>query len=122
MATKILVADDRPGTLSTISFALQSEGHEVLTTSDGNEAFKMAQEHRPDVIVLDQVMPKVGGVAVLKALRARAEFLNTPVVILAERTTQADERETVEAGAAFIAKPFSPGKLIDIIEQALQRV
>jgi DNA-binding response OmpR family regulator len=116
MAQVVLVAEDDPSVRMTIEFVLTDEGFEVLLAEDGEEALKMALEATPDIILLDQMMPKMDGKEVLTALRADASTAQIPVVVLSGMARGAP---TEWPGAHFVGKPFSPDTLVKRIREVL---
>lgn len=105
---KILVAEDDPSVRMTISFVLEDEGFDVTCAEDGEEALRLAQTDPPDVILLDQIMPKMDGQEVLTQLRAGAATRDIPVVVL----TGMSPDPAGWPGATFVGKPFSPDALV----------
>jgi DNA-binding response OmpR family regulator len=109
---RVLVADDEPHLLRLVKFRLEREGYDVLTATDGDEALELARRERPDLCVLDVMMPKRSGFDVLRELRADPECAGMKVIML---TARAHDRD-VDAGFAlgaddYITKPFSPQEL-----------
>ena len=116
MGQVVLVAEDDPSVRMTIEFVLTDEGFEVLLAEDGEEALKMAFEAKPDIILLDQMMPKMDGKEVLAALLADPATAKIPVVVLSGMARGAP---TDWPGAHFVGKPFSPDALITRIREVL---
>ena len=112
----VLVVEDDASVRMTLSFVLEDEGFAVLEAEDGEEALRLATSERPNVILLDSVMPKLGGPQVLAALKENEVTSEIPVFILSGMTPRAD---TEWAGAHFIGKPFSPDELITKIRGVL---
>jgi DNA-binding response OmpR family regulator len=109
---RVLVADDEPHLLRLVKFRLEREGYDVLIATDGDEALGLARRERPDLCVLDVMMPKRSGFDVLRELRADPECAGMKVIML---TARAHDRD-VDAGFAlgaddYITKPFSPQEL-----------
>jgi two-component system alkaline phosphatase synthesis response regulator PhoP len=109
---RVLVADDEPHLLRLVKFRLEREGYDVLIATDGDEALELARRERPDLCVLDVMMPKRSGFDVLRELRADPECAGMKVIML---TARAHDRD-VDAGFAlgaddYITKPFSPQEL-----------
>ena len=100
----------------TIEFVLQDEGFDVLLAEDGEQALQMALQTRPDVILLDQIMPKMDGKEVLLALRADESTRDIPVLVL---SGMAKGPSSDWPGAQFVGKPFSPDALIKRIREVL---
>jgi CheY-like chemotaxis protein len=117
---RILVIDDEPDVLLLCRVNLQFDGHEVLEASDGDTGFKKAVVERPDLIVLDVMMPQRDGFAVLKELRERDETRDIPVILLTARAQEDDQVRGWLAGAAeYVTKPFSPTDLTESVRSVL---
>ena len=116
MGQVVLVAEDDPSVRMTIEFVLKDEGFDVLLAEDGEEALRLALDSPPDVILLDQIMPKMDGKEVLAALRKDPSTQDIPVFVL---TGMARGLESDWPGAIFIGKPFSPDTLVDRIREVL---
>jgi CheY-like chemotaxis protein len=116
----ILIADDDPTIIKLLQVNLEMEGYDVVTASDGQDAVEKAAERRPDLIILDIMMPRLDGWAAREALEGMPEVSSTPVIFLSARAQQADLRRGYEAGVAeYVTKPFDPTALLDIIAQIL---
>jgi two-component system alkaline phosphatase synthesis response regulator PhoP len=113
---KVLIAEDDPSVRMTLEFVLEDEGFSVLMAEDGIEALRIAGEELPDVILLDQMMPKMDGKRVLDALRSTDATRRIPVLVL---TGMGRDTEEEWAGAQFVGKPFSPDDLIERIRGVL---
>ncbi|MDQ3962906.1 MAG: response regulator [Actinomycetota bacterium] len=113
---KVLVAEDDASVRMTIEFVLKDEGFEVLLAGDGEEAIQVAQASLPDVILLDQIMPKMDGKEVLTALRNHEATSAIPVLVL---TGMARGHPEDWPGAHFVGKPFSPEALVQRIRVIL---
>jgi len=108
----VLVCDNEEPLRALVRAALEPEGYEVVEARDGDEALELARSERPDLIVLDVMMPGRSGLDVLAELRADAAFASTPIVMLTARTQASDEAAAIAAGAdRFVPKPFSPLEL-----------
>ena len=120
MGETVLVCDDEEALRALMHAALQTTGREIVEARDGDESLELARIVRPDLIVLDMMMPGRTGLEVLAELRREAEFAETPVIVLTART-QASDREAAERVGAgrFITKPFSPRELCEAVEQLL---
>lgn len=113
---KILVAEDDVSVRMTIDFVLSDEGFNVLLAEDGEQALTLARAELPDVILLDQMMPKLDGKQVLTALRERSSTRSIPVFVLSGMSRGAPGEWP---GADFIGKPFSPEELVGLIRKRL---
>lgn len=103
---RILVAEDRPGSLELIRTVLESAGYEVVEAIDGQEAVDKAFEDPVDLILLDLQMPKIDGFGVLTHLRRDSRFRNIPIVALTANAMQGDRERALVAGfSSYIAKP-----------------
>jgi two-component system response regulator MprA len=115
----ILIADDDPKLTDMLRRTLLYEGYTVLTAADGQEALNQAQAHRPDLVVLDWMMPRLPGVEVAARLRA-AEGI--PILMLTARDTVEDRVEGLDRGADdYLVKPFAPAELLARIRSLLRR-
>lgn len=110
---RVLVAEDDPSIRLTIKYILIDEGYEVVFAEDGREAVELARKNPPDVMLLDQMMPRLSGREVLRELRDDPSTSSIPVVML---TGLAGGDATEWPGARFIAKPFDPAALIHSIK------
>lgn len=119
---RILVADDDRVTTRFVSSLLESEGYEVLVAEDGEHAFELARQHRPDLIVSDLIMPYRDGFEVLRALRGEDGLANIPVVILSMKNREEDIVRGLEEGADdYVVKPFNARELVVRVRKQLQR-
>ncbi len=119
MAT-VLIVDDDPKLLNMLRRTLMYEGFHVLTATNGNEALAEVQAHRPDVVVLDWLMPGMDGIGVLKHLRAAED--KTLVLMLTARDAVENRVEGLEGGADdYLVKPFAPAELLARIHALLRR-
>jgi two-component system response regulator MprA len=117
---KILVVDDDPKLLNMLRRTLMYEGFQVTTAPDGNAALAEMQAHRPDVVVLDWMMPGLDGIGVMKHLRAAND--KTLVLMLTARDAVENRVEGLEAGADdYLVKPFAPIELVARIHALLRR-
>lgn len=119
---KILIADDEPDILEILKFNLREQGYEVLTASNGQEALEKAKSGKPDLIILDVMMPMKTGVEVCKTLRSMPDFRNVLIIFL---TALSDDNATItglESGADdYISKPVSPKVLISKVNALFRR-
>ena len=119
---RILVVDDEIYIVHILEFTLTMEGYEVLTAADGEEALRRIEQDRPDLIVLDIMMPKMDGYEVLRRIRTDEEFKSLPVILLSAKGRPIDRETGLEIGADdYIVKPFSPRRLLEKIQDLLQR-
>ncbi len=117
---KILVVDDEIYIVHILDFSLGMEGYEVLTALDGEQALEKAKAEKPDLIVLDIMMPKLDGYETCKRLKADDATKQIPVILLSAKGRNVDQKIGFEVGADdYITKPFSPRKLVERINSVL---
>ena len=118
---KILVVDDDKAILEMVKFALESEGFEVATATDGDEALNKVSKEKPDLIILDVMMPGIDGFEVCRHLKFDPQYQNVPVIILTAKTEDIDKMTGLEIGAdEYITKPFDTKQLIKSVEETLR--
>jgi len=119
----ILVVDDEPDISALVAYHLARESYRVRTASSGPEAIRAAELERPDLIVLDLMLPGMSGLQVLEELRRRPETQEIPVILLTARREEQDRIAGLRLGADdYVAKPFSPQELILRVGAVLRRV
>jgi two-component system, OmpR family, KDP operon response regulator KdpE len=115
----VLVADDEPRITKLVAITLSGEGFRVITAANGEEAIRKAEEYRPDVVLLDIVMPDLDGIEVMRQLR---EGRAVPVVLLTAKGSTADKAKGLDLGADdYVAKPFHPDELAARVRAVLRR-
>jgi two-component system phosphate regulon response regulator PhoB len=118
----LLVEDDRP-LADLISFHFERAGYNITRTGDGEEALILADEVKPDLVLLDWMIEGVSGIEVCRRLRRRAATANLPIVMLTARGEEADRIRGLETGADdYVTKPFSPKELVARAGAVLRRV
>jgi two-component system alkaline phosphatase synthesis response regulator PhoP len=123
MEKKILVADDEKDILEIISYNLISEGYDVYTAKDGNEAIDVAKKVRPDLIILDIMMPYKTGVEVCQILRTIGEFKHTLIIFLTALNDESSHIKGLESGADdYVSKPISTKVLVSRVNALFRRV
>ena len=119
MKKKVLVVDDEKSIVDILVYNLQKEGYETLEANDGDMAIKIANEERPDLILLDIMLPKIDGLTVCKSLR---HSLNVPILILSAKDEEIDKILGLELGADdYITKPFSVRELMARVKANLRK-
>jgi phosphate regulon transcriptional regulator PhoB len=119
---KILVVDDEPDAVELVEFNLEQAGFAVITAPDGTEALNKARTNAPELIVLDLMLPEIGGLEVCKMLRRDPATATIPIIMLTARAAEIDRVLGLELGADdYITKPFSPRELVLRIKKLLQR-
>ena len=122
MKTKILVVDDEPDALEVLGFKLREAGYTPIFAKDGTRAIAIARDERPDLIVLDLMLPEVDGLEVCKILRRDASTASIPIIMLTARAAEMDRVLGLELGADdYVTKPFSPRELVIRIRKQLAR-
>jgi two-component system phosphate regulon response regulator PhoB len=122
MMASILVVDDEQDILTLVAYHLRPEGYRVLTAADGKTAVDLALNERPDLIVLDLMLPEMSGLEVLKILRGNDATRKTPVILLTARKDEIDRVLGLELGADdYVTKPFSPRELVLRVRLLLKR-
>ena len=117
----VLVVDDSPTTQRQIRLAVEAGGYRVLTASDGDEAIDIAVRDRPDLVVLDIILPKKNGFQVCRRLKALPETSGIKVVLLSSKSHEMDILWGKRQGAdGYLTKPFESEQLLACIESALQ--
>ena len=117
---KILVVDDEIYIVHILDFSLGMEGYEVVTALDGEQAIEKARSEKPDLIVLDIMMPKLDGYETCKILKGDKDTRDIPVILLSAKGRNVDQKVGFEVGADdYITKPFSPRKLVERINSIL---
>ena len=123
MTHRILVVDDEPDITALVAYHLAKAGHRVSTAANGPDALKAAREERPDLVILDVMLPGVSGYDVLAELRRREETREVGVIMLTARREEADRIRGLSLGADdYLAKPFSPAELTLRVSALLRRL
>jgi two-component system phosphate regulon response regulator PhoB len=123
MSASILIVEDEEPIQILLSYNLESEGYRVRATAQGEDAQRMVNEERPDLIVLDWMLPGISGIEVCRLLRARPETRGIPVIMLTARGEEAERVRGLATGADdYMVKPFSVPELLARIRTILRRV
>jgi two-component system alkaline phosphatase synthesis response regulator PhoP len=121
MKTKILLVDDEPDIVEFLQYNLVQEGFDVITAFDGSEALSKIS-HKPDLVILDIMMPKMDGYEVFKKIRETPGFEKLPIIFLTAKAGEANEILGLEIGASdYIQKPISPKKLVARVKSNLRK-
>lgn len=122
MRIRVLIADDEPNQLELLSFNLMQAGFEVIRADNGQDALDKARDEKPDVMIVDWMMPLMSGVDVCRQLRADSDTRFLPIIMLSARGEEGDRTLGLDNGADdYMAKPFSPRELISRIKALLRR-
>ncbi len=123
MRAKILLVEDDASLIELVTYNLEKEGFDVVRTGDGEEALTLAEEEKPDLVILDWMIANLSGIEVCRRLRRSPATANLPIVMLTARGDEADRIRGLETGADdYMTKPFSPRELIARIRAVLRRL
>ncbi len=118
-AKRILVVDDEPTLVATVKYSLEREGYGVVTAADGESALSRAREEKPDLVILDIMLPVIDGFEVCRLLRRE---MNVPIIMLTAKTEEVDRVVGLEIGADdYVTKPFSMRELMARVKALLRR-
>ncbi len=122
MKEKILIVDDEKDIVRMLDYNLKKEGLRTVLAYDGEDALELATKERPDLIVLDLMLPRIDGFEVCKELKKNNSTMNIPIIMLTAKTQETDKVLGLELGADdYMTKPFSPRELIARIKAVLRR-
>ncbi len=122
METSVLIVEDEAAIVTLLRYNLEREGFRVHSTGDGEEAITMVKEYKPDIIVLDWMLPSMSGIDVCKQLRWSPETKSIPIIMLSARGEEGDRIRGLDSGADdYLVKPFSPAELIARIRAVFRR-
>ncbi len=117
---RILIAEDEPDIREQVAFTLRFAGHEVVATSNGEEALHKASEYIPDIILMDVRMPRMTGYDACRAMKADPLLKNIPIVFLSAKGQDSEIQTGLEAGAEeYLLKPFAPDQLTERVKVIL---
>lgn len=120
---KVLIADDEPDILEIISYNLIKEGYEILTAKNGIEALERISSFKPDLVILDIMMPKMSGVEVCKIVRSKPEYNDTLIIFLTALSDESSQIKGLETGADdYVSKPISPNVLVSRVNAIFRRL
>ncbi len=123
MKPKILLVEDDKNLVELVRYNLEKEGFDVVQTDDGEEAMVLAEEEKPDLVILDWMIANLSGIEVCRRLRRQTSTANLPIVMLTARAEEGDRIRGLETGADdYITKPFSPRELVARIRAVLRRL
>lgn len=122
MREKVLIVDDERDIVKMLDYNLKKEGFRTALAYNGEEALDLAKKDRPDLIILDLMLPGIDGLEVCKQLKKEETSASIPIIMLTAKTQEADKIVGLELGADdYITKPFSPGELIARIKALIRR-
>lgn len=118
---RILLVEDETDLVEMVKLRLEANGYEVLTAYDGQEALEKARREKPDLIVLDLMLPKIDGYKVCRMLKFDEKYKNIPILMFSARAQDSDKKLGEEVGAdAYVTKPFEPEILLGKIKELLK--
>ncbi len=118
----ILVVEDENALVTLLRYNLEREGFQVIEAGDGEEALLLAREQRPDLILLDWMLPLLSGIEVCRQLRRLPETRSVPIIMLTARGEEGDKLRGLDSGADdYVTKPFSPSELIARVRAVIRR-
>lgn len=121
MSATILIADDEPNILISLEFLMKREGYEVKLARDGQEALDAISEHRPDLVLLDVMMPRKTGFDVCQEVRANPALSQTRILMLTAKGRDTDIAKGLALGVnAYMTKPFSTRELVEKVRSLLE--
>ena len=122
-STRLLLVEDDRALADLVSFHFERSGYGVTRTGDGEEALILAEEVKPDIILLDWMIEGISGIEVCRRLRRRPATANTPIIMLTARGEESDRIRGFDTGADdYVTKPFSPRELVARVGAVLRRV
>ena len=118
----ILLVDDEKDLVSTIKMRLDHYGYDIIAAYDGQEALEKVRNKKPDLIILDLMLPKIDGYKVCSMLKLDEKYKDVPIIIFTARAQESDRKLALECGADdYIVKPFEPQILLDKIKVLLNK-
>jgi DNA-binding response OmpR family regulator len=121
MSKKILLVDDEKDLVETLTFRLEANGYGVIKAYDGQEGLDKARSEKPDLIILDLMLPKMDGYKVCRMLKFDDKYKSIPIILFTARAQESDKKLGQEVGAdAYITKPFEPQILLSKIKELLK--
>ncbi len=120
---KIMIVEDEEDIMEMIAYNLEKEGYKTIRIYNGEDAVHMAKTEKPDLMILDLMLPRMDGLDVCKIVRSNSDISHIPIIMLTARSQEADKIVGLELGADdYVTKPFSPRELIARIKAVLRRV
>jgi len=117
----ILAVDDSASMRQMVTFTLKGAGYNVIEAVDGQDALEKIKGHTVSLVLTDQNMPRIDGITLVKKLRERPEYQNTPILILTTESSDEMKQKGKSAGATgWLVKPFDPNKLLDVIKRVVK--
>jgi DNA-binding response OmpR family regulator len=121
-AKKILIVEDEQVVVSVLTTRLEALGYEIIVAIDGEEALQKTEKEKPDLIILDIMLPKMDGFRVCRILKYDGRYKNIPIIVLTARSQEKDKEVGMDVGAdVYITKPYKAEELIDAVEKYLKK-
>jgi DNA-binding response OmpR family regulator len=122
MSQSVLIADDAPNIVLSLEFLMKQEGYEVFSVDNGEEALNFVEQHRPDLVLLDIMMPRKDGYEVCQAIRANEQYKDTRIIMLTAKGRDVEREKGLALGADdYITKPFSTREVVEKVRKYLNR-
>jgi DNA-binding response OmpR family regulator len=123
MPYKILIVDDEPNIIIPLEFLMKQNGYEVMTASSGEEALEIIMEYKPNLILLDIMLPGIDGFEVCEIVRLNQEWKNTKIIFLTAKGREVDVAKGMVLGAdTYITKPFSNSEIVERVKGLLEQI
>ena len=120
MKKRVLIVDDEVDLVETLKFKLEASGFEALTAYDGLEALSKAKNDKPDLILLDIMLPKLNGYQICRELKSDDKYKHIPIIMLTAKAQESDKFWGLETGAdEYVTKPFDSNQLVELIKRHL---
>lgn len=120
MGKKIMIIDDEPGVVKMIRYLLEKNAYVVVSATEGEEGLKLALAEKPDLILMDIMMPTLDGNEVMKRLKADESTKDIPIIMLSALGQEGDVAKSLELGAVdYVVKPFHPQELLERLRKIL---
>ena len=118
---RILLVEDEKDLVETVTFRLEANNYDVITACDGQDGLDKAKKEKPDLIILDLMLPKIDGYKVCRALKTDEKYKSIPIILFTARIQKHDQKLGLDCGSdAYITKPFEPQMLLDKIRELLK--
>jgi DNA-binding response OmpR family regulator len=122
MPRYVLIIDDEPNIITSLEFLMKKEGYEVCVAEDGEEALRTIEQHPPDLVLLDVMMPNLDGFGLLEKIRSNSTLKDVRVILLTAKGRDVEREKGLALGAdEYITKPFSTRELTRTVQQLLER-
>lgn len=119
---RVLIIEDEKDLVDTLKFRLNANGYDTLVAYDGRSGFEMAKTEKPDIVILDLMLPKMDGYKICGLLKKDSRYSQIPIIMFTARAQAEDVKLGLEMGAdAYITKPFEPKILMDKISELLEK-